>query len=96
MTRLNVILILLLIGSALVLVNTAYDARRLFTELDRSQREERQLTADYQRLDAERQAQATNLRVEKVAREKLRMRNATAGVTLFVDEVATAASGVHP
>lgn len=93
MSRLNLMLVLALIASALVLINTAYEARALFTELDRAQREERTLTADYHRLDAERQAAATNLRVERVAREKLQMRNATAGVTQYVDEAAVAASG---
>ena len=40
---------------------------------------------------AERQAQATHIRVEKTAREKLAMRTATPAVTQYVDD---AASGV--
>ena len=51
--------------------------------------------ADEKRLEAERQAQATHLRVERVAREKLAMRMATPDVTRYVtDARAPAASGV--
>jgi cell division protein FtsL len=73
-----------LIGSALYLVNVSYEARRLFTLLDRAQAQARQLQAEGRRLEAERQAQATHLRVERVAREKLQMRTATAAVTQYV------------
>ena len=91
MTRLNLLLALALMGSAMVLVNTAYEARRLFAALDRARNEERRLDTEFKRLDAERQAQATHLRVEQVARDKLRMRTATPAVTQYVRE--SAASG---
>lgn len=81
---LALLLLVGLIGSALYLVNVSYEARRLFTLLDRAQAQARQLDADARRLDAERQAQATHLRVEAVARERLHMRPATAAVTQFV------------
>jgi cell division protein FtsL len=84
MTKLNVVLALALIASALLLVHTAYDARRLYSALDRAQQEQRTLEADAQRLDAERQAAATNARVERVARERLQMRTATPAVTQYV------------
>ena len=93
MTRLNLLLLVLLLGSCLVLVKTAYDARRLFTALDRARAEQVRLDTDHRRLDAERQAQATHLRVERVAREKLQMRTATPAVTQFVADPAAAASG---
>jgi cell division protein FtsL len=85
-TRLNILLLLALIGSGLYLVKTSYDARRLFSELDKLQTEERRLASDHQRLLTERQAQATNLRVERVAREKLQMRPATPAVTQYVTD----------
>jgi cell division protein FtsL len=55
-----------------VLVQTAYETRRLFAALDRARGEQLRLDTDYKRLDAERQAQATHLRVERVARERWR------------------------
>jgi cell division protein FtsL len=90
MTRLQLILLVALVGSSLALVRTAYDARRLFGEIENAEREERRLAAELQRLDAERQVQATHLRVEKLARERLRMRAATAAVTQYVEDPALA------
>ncbi|MBK1689622.1 cell division protein FtsL [Rubrivivax gelatinosus] len=98
MTKLlNAVLLVLLLGSAFALVRNAYESRRLFAALDRAKNEQYQLEADYKRLDAERQAQATNLRVERVAREKLAMRPATPAVTQYVGAgAAPAASGGTP
>lgn len=81
---LALLLLAALIGSALYLVNVSYEARRLFTLLDRAQVQARQLEGQARRLEAERQAQATHLRVERVARERLHMRTATAAVTQYV------------
>lgn len=92
MTRLNVLLLLALIVSSLVLVKTAYDARRLYSEIDRAKNEQARLDAEYKRLEAERQAQATNLRVEKVARERLAMRLANPAVTQYVTDAPTPAA----
>lgn len=86
MTRTNALLLVLLVLSALLLVRTSYDSRRLFTEIDRARSQERTLEAEFQRLDAERRIQATHLRVERVAREKLQMRNATAALTYYANE----------
>jgi cell division protein FtsL len=98
MTRMNVLLLLALLASSLYLVNVSYESRRVYFELDRARTEERQLASEFKRLDAERHAQATNLRVEKVARDKLGMRNASPAVTQFVLDPAAAqpAVGVQP
>lgn len=93
MTRLNLLLMLAVLVSGIYMVRSAYDARRLFTELDRSQSEARRLDADYQRLLADRQAQATNLRVEQVARERLKMRPISPAITFNPDAPAQVASG---
>ncbi len=85
-SRLNAILLLVLLASSIYLVHVSYDARRLFTELDRSQSESRQLDIEHERLQAELQAQATPLRIEKTAREKLAMQLATPAITQYVDE----------
>ncbi len=84
MTRLNVALLAILIALALLLVHTQYESRRLFGALDRAQTEARRLEADQQRLQVERRAQATPLRVEKLAREQLHMRNASPAITQYV------------
>lgn len=95
MTRLNLLLLLAVIASSLVLIRSAYDSRRLFAEIHKAESEAARLEGEYKRLEAERQAQATSLRVERTAREKLAMRNVTPAVTLYViDPAAPAASGV--
>jgi cell division protein FtsL len=97
MTRTNTVLVVALVLSSLYLVRTAYDSRRLFTELDRARSDSAKLDVEHKRLEAERQAAATNMRVERTARERLAMRNATPAVTVYVTEAAAApASGVTP
>ena len=95
MARINLLLLGLLLGSALWLVHTSYEGRRLFAALDKAKNEKQQIDTDYKRLDAERQAQATHLRVEKVAREKLQMRSATAAVTQYVTDSAVASGAAR-
>jgi cell division protein FtsL len=90
MTRLDLLLLAALLASALLLVRTSYESRRLFTALDRAKAEQQALESDRQRLEADRQAQATPLRVERVAREKLGMRAADAAVTLYVADPGAA------
>jgi cell division protein FtsL len=87
-TRVNLLLLAALLASCLYLVKTAYESRRLFHALDRARAEQGQLDTEFKRLEAERQTQATHLRVEKVAREKLRMRTATPAVTQYVSDAA--------
>lgn len=97
MTRLSLLLLMALVGSGLYLVRTQYEARRLFADIEKAKAEAVQLQSDAKRLDAERQAQATNLRVERVARDKLGMRLATPDVTRYVaDAYAPPASGATP
>ena len=86
MSRVDVLLVVGLIGSCLLLVNTAYETRRLFSSIERAKAEQRQLDSEYKRLEAERQVQSTHLRVERVARERLQMRTVTPAVTHWVNE----------
>lgn len=92
MTRLNLVLLAALVVSSLYLVKVAYESRRLFTELDRAQALALRLDTEHERLQIDQRAQATPLRVEKVAREKLQMRSATPAVTEYVEAPAPAAS----
>ena len=84
MTRLDVALLVVLLASALYLVRTSYEARDLYTQLDKQNALEHELHAEYEQLDVERRGQATPLRVERLARERLRMANASPAVTQYV------------
>ena len=96
MTRVSIVLLLMVIASALLLVRTQYESRLLYTELDRALAEARRLETEHQRLQVEKRAQATPLRVEKIARAQLNMRTATPAITQYVSDPAgadVAASG---
>ena len=93
MIRLNLVLLLAVVASAMYLVRLQYESRVLFTALDRAQAEARQLATEHQRLQVEKRAQATPLRVERIARAQLNMRTATPAITQYVSDpqgVATA------
>lgn len=96
MTRLNIVLFLVLIASGLYLVRVSYQARHLFVEVERAQAEQRALDTEYEQLTLEKRTQATPLRVEKVAREKLNMRTATAAVTHYVTLAPAAGAASAP
>lgn len=53
MTRINLVLLLAVIASAMYLVNVQYDSRRLFTELDRVTAESHKLETEFERLQVE-------------------------------------------
>jgi cell division protein FtsL len=89
--RLNLVLLLAVVLSALYLVRMQYDSRLLYTQLDRAKAEARQLETEHQRLQVEKRAQATPLRVERIARDTLHMRTATPAITLYVNDSAPAA-----
>ena len=84
MTRLNLVLLVAVIASALFLVRTQYQSRRLYAELDRAEGDARKLLIERERLEFEKRAQATPLRVEKLAKEQLSMRTATPAITQYV------------
>ena len=84
MTRLILVLLLAVVASALYLVRTQYESRRLFVELEKATAQSRKIDADNERLQVEKRAQATPLRVEKLARDRLQMRTTTPAITQYV------------
>lgn len=84
MTRLNLVLLLAVLFSALYLVNVQYESRRLFTDIDQAKALARKLELESERLQVEKRAQATPLRVERLARDQLQMRVATPAITHYV------------
>lgn len=84
MTRLNLVLLVAVIASALYLVRVQYESRRLFAENEKVEAEARKLQMDNERLQLQRRAQATPARVERLARDQLQMRAATPAITQYV------------
>jgi cell division protein FtsL len=96
MTRLNLVLLVAVLVSALYLVRTQYESRRLFVELEKTVAISRQLESDKERLQVEKRAQATPLRVEQLSRDRLQMRSATPAITQYVTyKNPSAAGGAH-
>jgi len=93
MTRLNLVLLLAVLASALYLVRTQYESRRLYVELEKATTKNRVLEAENERLQVEKRAQATPLRVEKLAKDKLQMRTVTPAITQYVTQGGVTATG---
>ena len=84
MKLLNTLLSIAAMASALLVVHTQYAARRDFVAIDDAKVVLRQIEQDNNRLEVEKRAQATPLRVETLAKEKLRMRSTTPAITQYV------------
>ena len=82
--RINLLLLVTVVASALYLVQVQYESRRLYAEIERSQNEARKLEVENERLQVEKRAQATPARVQQLAREQLQMRAATPAITQYV------------
>ena len=85
MTRVNLALLGVLVLCALSLVTSRHDARRLFVELEREQAKARQFETEYNQLQLEQSTWGMPARVEKVARENLRMQLPAAARVEVVD-----------
>ena len=73
MVRLNLLLLAALILCALSLVTSRHQARKLFVELEREQARTRGYETEFGQLQLEQSTWAMPVRVEKIAREQLRM-----------------------
>ncbi|MEP6942787.1 MAG: cell division protein FtsL [Betaproteobacteria bacterium] len=87
MERLNAILLVVVVMCALSLVTSRHQARTLFVDLEREQARSRAYEVEYGQLQIEQSTWAMPARVEKVAREQLRMQMPDAGRVEVMDEV---------
>lgn len=86
MLRLNFLLLIAVMLSALYLVHTQYESRRLFTELHRATSEARNLETEYERLQVELRAQASPSRIEALAIAQ-GLQGASPAITHYVRDV---------
>ncbi len=84
MTRLNTILLLVLIGCALSVVTSQHKARKLFIELQTEQDAERRLDNEWRELQIEAQTQGNGKRIEQKASHDLGMSVPDAKKTVIV------------
>ena len=73
MTRVNTLLLLVLIGCALSVVTSQHKARKFFIELQVEQESERKLDSEWRELQIEAQTQGAGKRIERKAANELGM-----------------------
>jgi len=86
MVRLNVLLLAALVACALSLVTSRHQARKLFVELEREKAAARGYETEYGQLQLEQSTWAMPGRVEKIAREQLKMQSPGPGRVEVVGE----------
>ena len=74
MTRVNLLLLALIVACALGVITSQHHARRLFNDLEVEQAAAKKLDDEWTQLQLEQSTWATNKRVESVAAKNLGMR----------------------
>lgn len=87
MVRGNVLLLVAVMVCSLGVVTSQHKARKLFQAMEAEQERARQLDVEFGQLQLELSTWATSPRIEKIARDKLRMR------TPDPAKIVTAATG---
>ena len=82
--RLNIALVVALLLSSYWLIGSSHESRRLFVALDKARAQASELQIEFERLQVDKRAQATPLRVEKLARDKLKMSDNSPARTHYV------------
>lgn len=84
MSRLNIFLLIVVLGCALSVVNATNQQRQLFVQLERAQSEEHQLQQGYAQLQYQQSALSKTSRIEQLATDTLKMQPASTGETQFL------------
>ncbi|MGF6756539.1 cell division protein FtsL [Paraburkholderia sp. GAS334] len=84
MNRLNIFLLIVVMGCALSVVNATNQQRQIFIQLQRAQSQERQLQQDYSQLQYQQSAMSKTSRIEQIATTSLKMQSATTGRTQYL------------
>ena len=92
-SRLNFLILLVLVACAVSVVTSQHKARRLFSDLENQQEASRRLDQEWRELQLESQTLATQKRIEQKARQLLGMRVPETGKSVVVILDTTAAIG---
>lgn len=84
MTRLNLFLLLMVIGCALSVVSSQHKARKLFIELEKTEQATRNLDVEWGQLQLEQSTWAMHARIELEATRRLNMQTPTDSRTLVI------------
>jgi cell division protein FtsL len=96
MGRLSLIASALLMFSAMSLVTSRYQSRQLFIGLERMQTQARDLDTGWRRLQLERAGLARQARIDRLAREDLKMIPIVPERTLYLNQHPVVPNGGGP
>lgn len=82
----NLWLLIMVVGTALLLVRWQYESRRLYVSLEKAENAGKQLASDNARVIAEKRLLTTPARIERVATQTLGMKAADAPVTIYMGQ----------
>ncbi|MDD5174985.1 MAG: cell division protein FtsL [Sterolibacterium sp.] len=85
MLRLNLILLILAVVSAIGTVASNHLARKLFADIEHEQSYMRDLEVEWGQLQLEQSTWANHARVEQIARNRLRMKSPSAGQVISIE-----------
>lgn len=91
MSRLDSLLLLVVICCALSVVNSTYQQRRIFVQLERAQSQQHSLEQDWTRLQYEQSALSKTSRVEDMSSNQMGMTAVEAGRTEYLNADGSAA-----
>ncbi len=86
MLRLDFFLLIFVIVSAVLVISSQHEARKLVTELEREQIRAQQLEVEWGQLQLEQSTWAAHARLEKIAKERLNMRKPEAASIVVAKE----------
>lgn len=84
MIRLNVVLLIAVLLSALYLVPLRYEWRKTYAAVHKEQKNARELANENKVLDVRKRTQAASLRVASIARKRLSMRTNDPSITQYI------------
>ncbi|MFA7269481.1 MAG: cell division protein FtsL [Sterolibacterium sp.] len=85
MLRLNLVLLMLAVASAIGTVSSNHRARKMFVDLEHEQARMRELEVEWGQLQLEQSTWANNARVEQIARNRLQMKAPGSGQVISIE-----------
>lgn len=86
MGRVCILVAMVLMFSSLSLVTARYQARQLYDQLDRYKAKSRELEIEWRRLQLDRAAESSNAKVDRLAREELKMTGIVPDRTVYISQ----------
>jgi cell division protein FtsL len=94
--RFNALLLVFIMSSAFYLVQTQYQFRQFYAEIDRARLQTRRLQAEHEQLKVQKQAQGTSARVQQIATNHLKMHPPNPGTTIYLEHPVFVNTSEYP